>query len=82
MTKKMTITLEESLIDSIKSELNCPNLKDAIIELYQFYMNSKDNDLDIEEINLRKSIKDLNNNNITEIDNIEKYIKDLENEII
>ena len=73
MTKKMTITLEESLIDSIKSELNCPNLNNAIIKLYQFYINSKDNDLDIEGIN-----KD-DTEYQTIIDGIDEYKKYPEN---
>ena len=45
-----TVSLEQTLIESLKLEFNTPNIKEAIVKLYQFYMNSKANGLDIERI--------------------------------
>lgn len=45
-----TIILEQTFIDNLKMEFNTPNIKEAIIKLYQFYMDSKASSLDIEVI--------------------------------
>ena len=50
-----TITLEQKLIESLKLEFDTSNVKEAIMKLYEAYMQSKSNGLDIEVIDEKHS---------------------------
>ena len=45
-----TVSLEQNFIESLKLEFDTPNVKEAIMKLYEAYMQSKSNGLDIEVI--------------------------------
>ena len=40
-----TVHLDENFVDSLKLEFETPHIKEAILKLYQFYMNSKNQDI-------------------------------------
>ena len=40
-----TVHLEDNFVDNLKLEFQTVHIKDAILELYQFYMNSKKQDI-------------------------------------
>ncbi len=58
-----TVHLEQGLIDNLKLEFNTQNTKEAILELYQFYMDSKKREIDkntqLEAQNILQGIKDI-----------------------
>lgn len=68
-----TVSLEQTLIESLKMEFDTPNIKEAIMRLYQFYLDSKSNSKTIEVIT-----KDDPDYQIV-LDGIEEYKKYPEN---
>jgi len=40
-----TVYLEDNFVDNLKLEFETTHIKDAILKLYQFYMNSKNHEI-------------------------------------